>query len=86
MTLTMTATGFKTRQDWLAMFDIGYQIAERQIPQDRLSAYAKGRRDEQYAFESLLNAMVLDRTLDISTGHMIMGYLIKIDRRPKVEA
>ena len=68
------------------MYDIGYQIAERQIPQDRLSAYAKGRRDEQHAFESLLNAMVLHGTLDIATGHMIMGYIINIDRRPKVEA
>jgi hypothetical protein len=82
----MTATGFKTRQDWLAMFDIGYQIAERQIPKDRLSAYAKGRRDEQLAIESLLDSMVLNRTLDIATGHLIMGYIITIDRRPKVEA
>lgn len=68
------------------MYDIGYQIAERQIPKDRLGAYAKGRRDEQKAFESLLDSMVLDRTLDIATGHLIMGYLINIDRRPKVKA
>jgi hypothetical protein len=68
------------------MYDIGYQIAERQIPKDRLKAYAKGRRDEQLAFESLLTSMVLHRTLDIATGHLIMGYIINIDRRPKVEA
>jgi hypothetical protein len=30
--------------------------------------------------------MQIDRTLDIATGHMIMGYLANIDRRPKVEA
>jgi hypothetical protein len=67
------------------MYDIGYQIAVRQIPQDNLSAYIKGRRDEQLAFESLINAMTLDGNLDIATGHLIMGYLIKIDRKPKVK-
>lgn len=67
------------------MYDIGYQIAVRQIPQDSLSAYIKGRRDEQLAFESLINAMTLDGNLDIATGHLIMGYLIKIDRKPKVK-
>jgi hypothetical protein len=46
----------------------------------------KGRRDEQKAVESLIQAMQIDRTLDIATGHMIMGYLATIDRRPKVEA
>lgn len=68
------------------MYDIGYQIAERQIPQDRLSAYAKGRRDEQHAVESLLDSMLLNGTIDIATGHLIMGYIMNIDRRPKVEA
>ena len=62
------------------------QIAVSQIPQDKLAAYIKGRRDEQKAVESLIEAMRIDGTLDISTGHMIMGYLATIDRRPKVEA
>jgi hypothetical protein len=55
-------------------------------PADKLAAYIKGRRDEQKAVESLIQAMQIDRTLDIATGHMIMGYLATIDRRPKVEA
>lgn len=67
-------------------YDIGYQIAVWQIPKDNLSAYTKGRRDEQLAFESLINAMTLDGNLDIATGHLIMGYLIHIDRKPKVRA
>jgi hypothetical protein len=62
------------------------QIAITQIPSDKLAAYNKGRRDEQKAVESLIESMQLDRTLDITTGHMIMGYLATIDRRPKVEA
>jgi len=61
-------------------------IAVSQIPADKLAAYIKGRRDEQKAVESLIQAMQIDRTLDIATGHMIMGYLATIDRRPKVEA
>ena len=61
------------------------QIAVSQLPADKLAAYIKGRRDEQKAIESLIEAMRIDGTLDISTGHMIMGYLATIDRRPKVE-
>jgi len=68
------------------MYDIGYQIAVRQIPKDSLSAYTKGRRDEQLAFESLIDAMTLDGNLDIATGHLILGYLINIDRKQKVKA
>jgi hypothetical protein len=30
--------------------------------------------------------MLIDRTIDIATGNMIMGYLATVDRRPKVEA
>jgi hypothetical protein len=62
------------------------QIAVSQLPQDKLAAYIKGRRDEQKAVESLIQAMQIDGTLDISTGHMIMGYLATLDRRPEVEA
>jgi hypothetical protein len=62
------------------------QIAITQIPSDKLAAYNKGRRDEQKAVESLIESMQLDSTLDIATGHMIMGYLATLDRRPKVEA
>jgi hypothetical protein len=61
-------------------------IALSQIPADKFAAYTKGRRDEQKAVESLLQALQLDGVLDISTGHMIMGYLATLDRRPKVEA
>jgi hypothetical protein len=34
----------------------------------------------------LLEALRIDGKLDISTGHMIMGYLATLDRRPQVEA
>ena len=54
-------------------------------PLDKLAAYNQGRRDEQMAVESLLEAMRIGRTLDIATGHMIMGYLATLDRRPKGE-
>jgi hypothetical protein len=62
------------------------QIAVSQLPTNKLAAYIRGRRDEQLAIESLIQAMQIDGTLDIATGHMIMGYLATIDRRPKVEA
>ena len=62
------------------------QIAITQIPADKFAAYTKGRRDEQKAVESLLQALQLDGVLDISTGHMIMGYLATLDRRPQVQA
>jgi hypothetical protein len=61
-------------------------IALSQIPADKFAAYTKGRRDEQKAVESLLQALQLDGVLDISTGHMIMGYLATLDRRPQVQA
>jgi len=62
------------------------QIAVSQIPSDKLAAYNLGRRDEQKAVESLLEAMRIDGTLDIATGHLIMGYLATLDRRPEVKA
>jgi hypothetical protein len=62
------------------------QIAVSQLPTNKLAAYIRGRRDEQLAVESLIQAMQIDGTLDIATGHMILGYLATVDRRPKVEA
>lgn len=62
------------------------QIAVSQLPTNKLAAYIRGRRDEQLAVESLIEAMQIDGTLDIATGHMILGYLATIDRRPKVQA
>ncbi len=62
------------------------QIAITQIPTDKFAAYTKGRRDEQKAVESLIQALQLDGVLDISTGHMIMGYIATLDRRPEVQA
>jgi hypothetical protein len=58
------------------------QIATMQIPSDKLAAYNKGRRDEQQAIESLLTALQLSGSIDIATGHIIMGYLANIDKRP----
>jgi hypothetical protein len=51
-----------------------------------LAAYNQGRRDEQLALESLIEALRIDRKLDIATGHMLMGYIAEIDRRPKVNS
>jgi hypothetical protein len=62
------------------------QIAVSQLPTNKLAAYIRGRRDEQLAVESLIQAMQVDGTLDIATGHMILGYLATVDRRPKVQA
>jgi hypothetical protein len=61
-------------------------IAVSQLPTNKLAAYIRGRRDEQLAVESLIQAMQVDGTLDIATGHMILGYLATVDRRPKVQA
>lgn len=47
--------------------------------------YQKGRRDEQQAVENLLEVLTLDGLLDPGTLNLIVGELIKIDRRPKVE-
>jgi hypothetical protein len=61
------------------------QIAVSQIPQDKLAAYNKGRRDQLKATESIIEALRLGGVLDISTGHMILNELNTIDQRPKVE-
>jgi hypothetical protein len=47
--------------------------------------YNKGRRDEQKAVENILEVLTLDGLLDPATLNLIVGELIKIDRRPKVE-
>jgi hypothetical protein len=47
--------------------------------------YNKGRRDEQQAVENILEVLTLDGLLDPATLNLIVGELIKIDRRPKVE-
>lgn len=47
--------------------------------------YQKGRRDEQQAVENVLEVLTLDGLLDPGTLNLIVGELIKIDRRPKVE-
>ena len=47
--------------------------------------YNKGRRDEQKAVENILEVLTLDGLLDPATLNLIVGYIIKIDRRPKVE-
>jgi hypothetical protein len=61
------------------------QIAVSQIPQDKLAAYNKGRRDQLNAMWSVLEALRIEGVLDISTGHMILNELHTIDQRPKVE-
>lgn len=47
--------------------------------------YNKGRRDEQQAIENVLEVLTMNRLLDPGTLNLILGELIKIDRRPKVE-
>jgi hypothetical protein len=47
--------------------------------------YNKGRRDEQKAVENILEVLTLDGLLDPATLNLIVGEIIKIDRRPKVE-
>ena len=54
-------------------------------PRDKLAAYNQGRRDEQMAVESLLEAFRLSRWLDAATCNIIHDHLNHIDRRPKVE-
>ena len=60
-------------------------IAASQIPADKFAAYIKGRRDQQKATESIIEALRLARVIDISTGHMILNAINEIDQRPKVE-
>jgi hypothetical protein len=52
---------------------------------DNLAAYNQGRRDQLLDTESIIEALRLSRVIDISTGHMILMELNKIDQRPRVE-
>jgi hypothetical protein len=61
------------------------QIAVSQIPQDKLAAYNKGRRDQLKATWSIIEALRISGVLDIATGHMILNELHAVDQRPKVE-
>jgi hypothetical protein len=61
------------------------QIAVSQIPQDKLAAYNKGRRDQLKATWSIIEALRIAGVLDIATGHMILNELNTVDQRPKVE-
>lgn len=47
--------------------------------------YNKGRRDEQQAVENILELLTMYRLLDPATLNLILGELMKIDRRPKVD-
>jgi hypothetical protein len=61
------------------------QIAVSQLPQDKLAAYNKGRRDQLKATWSIIEALRISGVLDIATGHMILNELHTVDQRPKVE-
>jgi hypothetical protein len=56
-----------------------------QIPQDKLAAYLKGRRDQLKATESIIESLRIAGVLDISTGYMILNAISETDQRPKVE-
>lgn len=60
-------------------------ISVMQIPSDKLAAYNKGRRDQLKAMWSIIEALRIERVLDISTAHMILNELHTIDQRPKVD-
>jgi hypothetical protein len=60
-------------------------ISVSQIPQDKLAAYNKGRRDQLKATESIIEALRIAGVLDIATGHMLLNELNTIDQRPKAE-
>ena len=47
--------------------------------------YNKGRRDEQQAEKNVLEVLTLSGLLDPATLNLIVGELVKIDRRPKVK-
>jgi hypothetical protein len=47
--------------------------------------YNKGRRDEQEAVENILEVLTIEGLLHPSTLNLIVGELIKVDRRPKLE-
>jgi hypothetical protein len=50
-----------------------------------LAAYNRGRRAEQIAIENLLEVLTLQGLLDPGTLNLLIGEIIKIDRRPRRE-
>jgi hypothetical protein len=55
------------------------------LPAETLSAYNKGRRDEQTAVENLLEFLTIKQLLDPATLNLLIEELTKIDRRPRKE-
>ena len=52
---------------------------------ETLTAYNKGRRDEQAAVENLLEYLVIKRLIHPDTLNLLIEELTKIDRRPRRE-
>jgi len=50
-----------------------------------LEGYNRGRRAEQIAIENLLEVLTLQGLLDPGTLNLLIGEIIKIDRRPRRE-
>lgn len=55
------------------------------FPVETITAYNKGRRDEQAAVENLLEYLVIKRLIDPDTLNLLIEELTKIDRRPRKE-
>jgi hypothetical protein len=55
------------------------------LPAETLSAYNKGRRDEQLAVETLLEFLTMGELIDRGTLNLLIEELSKIDRRPRRE-
>jgi hypothetical protein len=55
------------------------------LPAETLSAYNKGRRDEQRAVETLLEFLTIEQLIDRATLALLIEELTKIDRRPRRE-
>ena len=55
------------------------------FPVETLTAYNKGRRDEQAAVENLLEFLLIKKLLDPATLNLLIEELTKIDRRPRRE-
>jgi len=55
------------------------------LPAETLSAYNKGRRDEQAAVETLLEFLTTEQLIDRATLALLIEELTKIDRRPRRE-
>ena len=55
------------------------------FPAETATAYTKGRRDEQYAVENVLEFLTINGLLDPATLNLVIEHLNKIDRRPRRE-